>query len=254
MSRFLPLFIKFSIFLVFFSSCVPNKRLVYLQNITDSTRSLKFEQNLEYTIKPGDNLYIQILSAEKESSDFLNLISGANMNYDVSVYLNSYAVSYSGFIELPVIGKIMVKDKTTNQIKNEIHKLIIEKYLTQVTIVVRQVNLTLTILGEVNKPSEYKLYQDRINIFEAIAIAGDLTYYAQRDNILIMRKTDKGLTTKRISLLDDNIINSEYYYLKPGDIIYVQPLKGKNFLFVQFPYTLIFSIITTTLLILNFFN
>lgn len=254
MSRYLPYFLKISIFLLVLSSCVPHKRVVYLQNIADTTRSVKGDKGPEYRIKSGDNLFIQILSsAEKESADYFNMASGANLYYDAAIYLNSYSVSDSGHIELPFVGKIMVKDKTLDEVRKDVHT-IVEQYLKQVTIVVKLVNFTVTLLGEVNRPAEYKIYQDKINIFEALAMAGDLTYYAQRDYVLIMRKTDKGLTTKRISLLDDQIINSEYFYLKPNDIIYIQPVKGKNFLFVQFPYTLIFSIITTTLLILNYFN
>jgi len=109
-------------------------------------------------------------------------------------------------------------------------------------------------LGEVRRPGEYKIYQDEINIFEALSLAGDLGDFADRKNIVLVRQTKTGSNLYRLDLTNSNILESDYFYLVPNDIIYVEPLKGKQFTFANFPYAVIFSAISTTLLLINFFK
>ncbi len=91
--------------------------------------------------------------------------------------------------------------------------------------------IILSLVGEVNKPGQYKIYQDKINIFEMIAMAGDLSVYAKRDDVVLVRKTETGSQIHHIDLLDEELLESEFYYLMPDDIIYIKPVKGKNFAF-----------------------
>ena len=116
------------------------------------------------------------------------------------------------------------------------------------------VNFNITILGEVRRPGKFKVYQDQINIFEAVAMAGDLTDFAARSQVKLVRQTEDGYRIYNIDLTRDNIIASEFYQIMPNDILYIEPLKIKQFGFASFPYSIIFSTISATLLILNYLN
>jgi polysaccharide export outer membrane protein len=109
-------------------------------------------------------------------------------------------------------------------------------------------------VGEFNKPGKYVIYQDKINLFEAIAMAGDMTDFAKRDRVMLVRQYEKGVKTHRLNLNDYSLLESEFYYLLPNDLVYVEPLKGKQFAFSEFPYALIFTTITTTLLLIEYFS
>jgi len=114
-------------------------------------------------------------------------------------------------------------------------------------VVVKLVNYNVSIVGEVKRPGQYKIYQDRLNIYEVLAMAGDMTTFAKREDVVLVRKTEKGSKVHHINLLEDVVLESEFFYIMPDDIIYIQPVKGKNFAFVQFPYTLVISSISLTI-------
>jgi polysaccharide export outer membrane protein len=124
--------------------------------------------------------------------------------------------------------------------------------LKETTIIVKLVNFNITFVGEVRRPGEYKIYQDKINIFEAVSMAGDITDYGNRNEVKLMRMTDEGIALHIIDLTREDILESPYYYLKPNDVIYIEPLKGKQFAFATFPYALLFSTITTAIVLLTF--
>ncbi|MCD4747002.1 MAG: polysaccharide biosynthesis/export family protein [Bacteroidales bacterium] len=212
------------------------------------------EKKVDYRVQPYDNLYIRIISLDEETYSFFNNTQGSNQNMytsDAAIYLSSYDVNDSGFVHLPFIGNVLVKNLTVEEIKETLLK-IVNEYLKETTVIVKLVNFNITFIGEVYSPGEYKIYQDKINIFEAISIAGDLTTYANRNEVLIVRQTKKGSDIHQVDLLSDKILESEFYYLMPNDIVYIKPLKGKQFSFETFPYTLFLSTITTFILILTF--
>lgn len=234
------------VFGAFFSSCVPIKKQIYLQTYQDSSK-LVFKNNMpeDYKLQPGNNLHIQISSIDKQSYEFFNMGLGAagNVYYDAAIYLNSYSVDDSGYIELPFIGKILVENYTTKEAKNLI-QLNIDQYLKNTLVIVKLVNYNVTLVGEVVNPGQYKVYQNNINIFEMLAIAGDLTTYAKRDDIIIVRRTKAGSKMHHIDLLNEELLESEFFYLMPDDLIYIKPVRGKNFAFASFPYALIISSIS----------
>lgn len=262
MKNYLLLLSKLSfiliVFILLFSSCVPQKKIRYLQNKSESEAQKHFinEKKIEYKIQTGDNLYINISSLDVKTSDIFNKESSfrsSNYYNDAGIYLNSYTVNDEGYIDFPIVGNVYVKNLTIEQIKNEIQK-ILNEYLRGATVIVKLVNFNITLIGEVRRPGEYKVYQDDINIFEAFAFAGDLTDFANRNHILLVRQTKQGATIHKLDLTDDKILESDYYYLMPNDIIYIEPLKGKQFAFANFPYALIFAGISTTLLLINYFK
>ncbi len=247
------------VFALVFSSCIPMKRIEYLQQQVEKTDTIRthFKTDLTlYRIQPGDNLYIKVRSVLATSENIFSDDQARNStNYytDAGIYLNSFLVSEAGYIDFPFVGSIYLKDLTIEEAKDLISS-IVKDYIKESTVVVRLALFKIAALGEVKRAGQINVYQNKLTILEAIAMAGDLTNFAKRDQIIIIRETQTGTKTKRINLNDVSILESEYFYIQPNDIIYVPPIKGKNFAFNQFPYALILTTISTTLLLINFFQ
>ncbi|MCF8365628.1 MAG: polysaccharide biosynthesis/export family protein [Bacteroidales bacterium] len=255
----LRLFLGFFVSAVVFSSCIPIKRIEYLQQEVAKNDTIRthFKSDLiDYRLQPGDNLYIKVNSVLATSENIFaedNSRSSNNYYSDAGIYLNSYLISQDGYIDFPFVGKVYVKDLTVEEAKDLISN-IVKDYIKESTVVVRLALFNITALGEFSRTGQINIFQNRINIFEAIAQAGDMTSFARRDQVILIRRTSDGAKTKKLNLNDVNILESEYYYIQPNDILYAPPVKGKNFAFAQFPYALVFSTISTTLLLINFFN
>jgi polysaccharide export outer membrane protein len=239
------------------SACVPQRKMLFLQEESGKIAKTHFENEraLSYLVQPGDNLIIRVVSLDDKMSALFNPLD-RSQNYAISdqaVFLNSYTVDERGQIDFPLAGKITVQNLTTEQIKDRI-KQVLDQYLKETVIIVKLVNFNLTILGEVRRPGQFKVYQTEINVFEAIAMSGDLTDFADRSNVMIVRQTKNGSEIITVNLEKASILSSDYYYLKPNDIIYVRPLKIKQFGFSTFPYSLIFTTISTALLLISYFN
>lgn len=223
----------------------------------DSTNRSEFvyTPTEDYQLSPGDNLHIRVKSLDESSNTFFNNMSGqTNSGYnDASIYLNSYTVDLNGKISFPYIGVLDAEGKTIEELKTALENQLSE-YLVDATIIVRLVNFNITFVGEVRKPGEYKIYQDKINIFQAVSIAGDITDYGNRNEVKLLRTDENGTKLYTLDLTKEDILESPYYFLKPNDIVYVEPLKSKQFAFSTFPYALLFSTITTIIVLLTFLN
>ena len=240
----------FTIIIFLLASCVSQKKILYLQKKakSDTTSEYANKHDLLYKVQSRDNLYIKINSLDEKTYQFFNKQGGSSgyMNdytTDASIYLNSYGVNDEGNIDLPILGKIYVKDLTITEVKNTVQKLI-DEYLKETTVTIKLVNFNVTVMGEVTRPGEYKIYQDRINLFEAISLAGDMTEYANRNEIQLIRQTKAGSKIHYLDLTSDKILSSEYFYLMPNDIIYASPLAIKRYGFTQFPYNTILTALT----------
>jgi polysaccharide export outer membrane protein len=255
---------NFSYFLLLvflFSSCVPQKKIKYLQRKQASDtvvwQSAKNEKN--YLIQTRDNLYIRVYSLDPNASMYFNKQAASGGSYndyanDASIYLNSYAVDDDGNIEFPIIGKVQVKGKTVKEVNEAIQRLVSE-YMKEVAVVVKLVNFKVTILGEVGRPGEFTFYQNQVNIFEALSMAGDMTEFANRAEVALVRKTKTGSEVHYLNLNEQEILTSPYYYLQPNDIIYISPLGYKRWgLGSTFPWAIILASVSTTLLLINYFK
>jgi polysaccharide biosynthesis/export protein len=253
----------FFVVIVLLSSCVTQKQVRYLQKKQkeDTTTTFPNSRLADYKIQSNDNIYIRIYSMDEKSFLFFNkqssASSGTNNLYDYSsdaaIYLNSYSVDDSGYITFPLVGKLYIRDLTVDQTKILIQKMVNE-YLKETTVVVKLVNFNITVVGEVRRPGEIKVYQDKINIFELLSLAGDLTDFADRGKVALIRQTKSGSRVVYIDLNSEKILNSEYYYLRPNDILYIAPLGVKRWGFESFPWVIVFSAISTTLLLINYFK
>ena len=245
------------------TSCVSQKKILYLQNETmlnDSTfTSIEYEneRHFDYKVQPGDILYIKIASLDDKFAAYFNTMNGNSISSssgagNASLYLNGYNVDAEGYIELPIIGRIQVKDEVIAQIQEKLQQSMNE-YLKETVVYVKLGAFNLTILGEVVNPGQYQVYQSDINIFQAMALAGNATDFANKSNIKIIHQTPKGSQMVRININDADVLSSPHYYLKPNDIIYVEPLKSKQYGFTTLPYGTIFSTLSFLLTIFTLF-
>ncbi|PKP33239.1 MAG: hypothetical protein CVT99_01950 [Bacteroidetes bacterium HGW-Bacteroidetes-16] len=240
-----------------FASCIPQKKMLYLQihDEADTLSSFNNERKIDYRVQPGDNLYIRVVTLDEQTTLLLNPLSGGSSNYigqsDASIYLTSYTVSEDGNLDFPMTGEVFVKNMSIDEVKTTIQEKL-RVYLKEFVVIVKLVNYNITLLGEVSRPGQYKVYQDNINLFEAVSMSGDLTDYANRNKVAIIRQNKTGSEVVYVDLTKRDILLSDYYYLKPNDIVYVQPVKGKQFTFAEFPYAILFGFISSTILIINF--
>ncbi|MBN1462934.1 MAG: polysaccharide biosynthesis/export family protein [Paludibacteraceae bacterium] len=231
MNQYYKFFIA-ALFIYLFTACTAYKKVPYLKNSTNenSTES----KIVESKILPKDLLTIVVNTTIPEASSAFNLpltpnsVIG-NTSINSSVGLQSYLVDNDGTISFPILGKIKVVGKTKKEVELFIQSQLYPKYLTEEPIVhVRFINYKIAVLGEVSKPGSFVVNNERVSIFDALAMAGDMTLYGKRTNVLLLRENEKGeKETIRLNLQNKDILNSPYYYLQQNDVVYVEPNKHK---------------------------
>lgn len=237
---------------VLISSCVTNKKLTYLQSEGPREEFIAITP-ATYIIQPYDNLYIRVITPDPKLAEMFNTLPadyGSMSLNEQGADILSYTVDDAGTIELPYAGKFIVAGKTLNQIKEELD-IAIKSFITDAVVTVKMINNYVSIIGEVQNPGKYPIYKNRLNIFQALAMAGDLDKYSNRQKIQIIRQTPDGNTVKEFSLKDRSIIGSQFFYVMPNDVIYAPPMKGRFFQMEAFPYSVILSTITTFVLLWN---
>jgi polysaccharide biosynthesis/export protein len=239
----------------FLNGCVTTRKTTYLQEYEDSEIPDFYVPPEDYRIQAKDNLYLNVTTPDPAQSAMFNAMSeSGTMGFDeATAQIYSYTVQQDGTVEFPYIGVVNVLGKTLNEAKALIEKEL-NDYVNDATLTVKLVNNSVTVLGEVVTPGKYALYKERLNIYEALAMAGDIDIYGDRYRINIIRETENGSIVKEFDITDRNIIDSEFYYVLPNDVIYVRPMKGKFFGMAEFPFALIFTGITTFILIDNYIN
>ncbi|MBT3209655.1 MAG: hypothetical protein HN704_05250 [Bacteroidetes bacterium] len=235
-----------------FASCRQHKELVYLQNLdTSYVENQAIKNDDQYKVQENDILHIKILSMNKDIVELFSMdASSQTNNYqqynEASMYFQGYSVDKNGNISVPILGEIYVQDLSMD----EINKIILEKveeYIKDPTIIVKLANFRITLLGEIRSPGIYTSYNNQISIFQALSMGGDVTDYGNRKNVLLIRPAKNGSSTIRIDLTDKNLIASEYYYLKPNDLIYVEPMKSKGIRLIASDYGVLLATISSTL-------
>jgi polysaccharide biosynthesis/export protein len=256
--KFLNILLYCTVLLVFlFSSCVTNCKLEYLQQKSHQKAEYPNPGLEDYKLKPKDELYIQISSLDDVAAGISSSSNSASMNmggmnpYGASIL--SHKIDKEGFVELPAIGKIEVKDKTVGEVSTLI-KVALKNVLNQPIVSIKLVNAYISILGEVRTPGHYVYSEDKLSIFDAVSLAGDITDYGNRKKVILIRNENGNNIRKEINLLQSDFLASDYYYLRPGDIVYVKPLRSKFWGFKEFPFAVLLSAITTGILVLNYTN
>ena len=255
MSRLLKIGLIAALLAVVFASCVPQKKMLYLKNAEMAAENLSKEyvndRTLDYRLQPGDNLYIHVVNTiDERSAASINGDVRGYLSSDANIYLQTTTIDKDGYVEMPLVGKIEVKNLTVDEAKDRLQTAI-NTYVNGSMLVVKLASFNLTLLGEVSRPGMYKVYQQRINLFEAVALAGNMTNFAKKSDVKIIRQTDHGSEIVTVDMGQADILSSPYYYLKPNDIIYVEPLKIKQWGFTTFPYSTVFSIVTLGVTLYN---
>ncbi|AMM51466.1 sugar transporter [Rufibacter sp. DG15C] len=216
---------------LFFCSCASTKKVVYFNNIQDSELPAGVE-NIEPLIQKNDLLSISVSSLNPEATKIFNTPNVTDSEApDFSgraTSVSGYLVNSQGYIQFPILGNIKAVGLTKRQLKESLTKSLTErKLLVDPIINIRYLNYRVTVLGEVAHPTVVNAPNEKITLLEALGLAGDLTIYAKRSNVLIIREVDNKKIIKRINLNSTELFNSQYYYLQPNDIVYVEPDKAK---------------------------
>jgi len=237
-------------------SCTTQKKMIYLQGSGSSDSTSVFNnQFAAYKIHVGDLLYIKILSLNKEINTLFNFDYDATNSYaynnEISMYYKGYTVTDDGKVDIPVLGKIEAKELSLDEFQKNIQQLV-DSMLKDAKVIVKYGGFKFTVLGEVKRPGLYYYYNNRLTVFDALGEAGDLTDMGNRENILIVRPTQNGSNTYRINLLDKNLLQDSNFYINPNDVIYIEPIRTKNWKLNASNISIILSSITTTILVINF--
>ncbi len=237
------------------SACIPNKQLVYLPNPEFNSEApiLVYNRRNVYELQPQDVLSVRIKTLDTDTEDYFNIQADGGFQpiNPAGLYVNGYSINSRGMITLPEVGEVKVGGLTLEQAEAKI-KEAVGVYVNNTTIFVKLVSFKVTVLGEVNSPGYYFIYNEQATVLEVLGIAGDLTDFGNRENITLVRQTGRGNEAVLLNLKDPDLLASPYYYLQPNDALYVQPLRAKATRSNLNVLTLIFAGVSTGLLILNY--
>lgn len=227
---------KLLIVLAFFlSGCNAQQNVLYLQNIESGATSCIAENNI-IRIKPLDQITIVVNSKNPElaipfnSSSNYNALTGSVITSATGSEnsIQVLTVDSQGYINMPIIGRVECAGMTREELAQNIETLIREGgYIQDPSVNVRFASLTLSVVGEVNRPGRYDIKKDKLTIFEALALAGDMTIYGKRDDVLVVREVDGKNTVTTLDLRSPEVFNSPCYYLEQNDVVIVNPNKYK---------------------------
>ncbi len=233
--------------IVIISSCTPAKNIAYFEDLKLTSKySQIIDTAYEVKLQPDDIIQIFINSVNPEATAIFNLgnavpaAGGAsqptqigpagninrNVVSDPTAGNKGYLIDKAGDIDFPVLGRLKVTGLTTRQLKEQL-KLKLDKYLSEPIVNVRLLNYRITILGEVARPGTYAIPGEQITIVEALGMAGDLTIYGKRENVLLIREENGERKFIRLNLNSSNVLRSPYYYLKQNDALYIEPGTSK---------------------------
>ncbi len=250
----LTLILFFFVQIFSFTSCVNSKQIKYFQATNQDTTTIKTNES-EYTIQPLDLLYIKVNSLNEKTRQFFDPRDKDNggLENEQSLYLKGFEVGINGYLKLPYIDSLLVLGKTLSEVKNLISEKL-KEYIDDAVVNIRLISFKVCVFGEVQNPGTLSFYNTRVTIFDAVAAAKP-TNFANLKNVIITRLHSNGeLKIERIDLTKQDITKSDYYYLKPHDQIYFEPLKVKQYGFTNAPYSLIISAVSLAIIIFTNFK
>jgi polysaccharide export outer membrane protein len=224
----------FAVAALCFCACAGSRRVSYFQDIASFDHA-KLEGISGFTkpvIQTDDILSISIFTLNPATASVVNQTSnlptlGGNQNTSLSAQsTNGFLVDENGEVELTAIGKIKVSGLTTSEAREVIREKV-KKVYKEPNVQVRFANFIVTVLGEVNSPATYTLPKEKVSILDAIGLAGDLTIYGKRDNVLVIRDTEGRKEYARLNLNSTDLFKSPFFYLKQNDVVYIEPNKAR---------------------------
>ncbi len=236
--------------MIFAISCVPVNKLRYFNDI-DQIGEPIVNPKVQKTIAPFDRLYIKVLSIDPQTSQIFNPTEEIRYS-SVGNDLIGYQVDESGDINFPFVGKINLISLTTSEAALKIEGAL-KEYVAKTSVTVKFINNQVSILGEVSRQGVYNFTQDKLNIYEALALGGGLTRYGNRTNIILLRQEGDKLMHHKLDLSDSKIDTKEYYYILPNDVIVVEPLKSVSTSYQNNTISIFLSAVTTLITVLTLY-
>lgn len=235
--------------MVFISSCVPTKQLSYFNDIDELEKPV-VNPKTQKTILPFDRLYIRILSIDPETRQIFTYPEEARYSSSSNSMIG-YLVDESGNIDFPFVGKINIGSLSLTDASAKIQKALGE-YVANTNILVKFIDNQVSILGEVQQQGVYSFSQDKLNIYEALALGGGLTRYGNRKNVILIRQEGDKIMHHKLNLSDSKIASKDFYYVLPNDVVVVEPLKSISTSYSNITYTTILTSITTLIAVMLF--
>lgn len=209
--------ITLTVCLFLFASCKPRRNLVYFsEGNQNSKSSVSVPAAMEVKIQPDDILKVSVNSLSIESNALFNPAGNEA----------GYKVDKAGNIGFPVVGLIKLDGLTLEQAQTKISQEL-DKYVKNSIVSVQFLNFKITVIGEVNRPNSFSITNDKINVLEALGLAGDMTVYGKRENVLVIRQNGNERTMSRINMNNRDVLNSPFFNLRQNDIVYVEPDRAK---------------------------
>jgi len=241
--RYLLLCIVFFGFVLCFTSCSSYKHFAYFEDLPDTSKPV-LAQTVPFTnpvIATGDLISITIQTIDNDVTSLLNgnySVNGGSTSAPVlsssggggatsQQIPNGYLVDNNGNVTLAFVGSIHVSGMTTEEAREAVSKEV-NKYFNNAVVNVRFANFKITVIGEVVHPATYIVPNEKINIYEALAMAGDMTVYGRRDNVVLVRDTLGEKKIIRFNMNNTDMVSSPWFYLQPNDVIYVTPTSTKS--------------------------
>ena len=248
----LSLIIMLSVSIIL-TSCISQNKIKLIQERVSKSPATEFANSkvMTYRLQTGDHLYIEVYSVDPKTSKFFQTDFPDLMN-PTYLYLKSYSVDEFGYINFSFIDKMYVKGLTVVEVKDQLQKTL-NDYFKESTVVVKLVNFEVSVIGEVNQPGSFTIYRDQINLFQAIGNAGGLKDFANPRNVKLVRQTTTGSNLIILDLTDNKILESQYFYLQPNDVLYVEPMNAKSIAYTRFPYELFLVLFSTIAIVYTAF-
>jgi polysaccharide export outer membrane protein len=236
MNTRMKLFFTYVMVVLLASSCASNRKLTYFSNLdTSSNYKTEIKNEIEPRIQIDDLLGITVSSLSAESNTLFNngtitapvgTIASSAGSLSSARSGQEYLVDKGGDVNLPVLGKIKLAGLTKEEAEDKLTDEI-KKSIKNPTVNVRFLNFKITVIGEVNRPSTFTVSTEKITVLEALGLAGDMTAFGRRENVLLIREKDGVRSAVRVDFTNKDLLNSPYFYLQQNDVVYVEPVKSK---------------------------
>ncbi len=241
---------------LFLQSCASKKDILYFQDSDQYNNAVI--NYVKPTLQPNDILKITVGALVAETAiPYNKIIQGTTGNSNVELMkLEGYLISENNTLNFPQLGIISTNNKSTLQLEQELTKLLEDGgHLKNPSVNVRVLNAKVTVLGEVNSPGTFEFTEESVTILQALGMAGDLTINGKREDVLLIRSIDGLFNTTHLNLTSAEILTSPYYYIKPNDVILINPngpkIKSSGFVGNVGTFISVFSILLSTILLIT---
>ncbi len=230
------------------ASCVSKRSINYLHDGSLSNTSKLFpNRKFEYRIQVNDVLSIRVLGLDDANSRLFNVEAiGTSLSLnDAALYVNGFSVDKTGNVQLPTIGKVKMQGLTVGEAQDLLQRKINE-YFANATVILKLVSFRVSVLGAVERPGTYFVYNNQITLLEALAQAGGPSEMGDKHHVTLMRQSDQGTQALYLDLAKTDVLSSEYYYLLPNDVVYVPAVRARPQRMNLELLTILFSAISAT--------